>query len=428
MQQLMSLIARHKAGEAIGIYAVCSAHPWVIRAAIQQAALRQQPVLIEATSNQVNQFGGYTGMTPVDFRQSVDEMAAEYGLAPDQLWLGGDHLGPNVWQDCPASEAMRLAEQLVADYVRAGFRKIHLDCSMSCLHDPQPLSDEEIAQRAARLCQVAEQAWHTSGGEAPVYVVGTEVPVPGGAQETLSTIAVTTPAAVDATLAAHQQAWRQAGLAEVWRRVVAVVVQPGVEFDHQSVAHYRPQPATALSQFIQQQPGLVYEAHSTDYQTAAACRQLVIDHFAILKVGPALTFALREALFALAHVEQQWIEPPRQSQLLACIDQVMCQQPAMWQRYYHGNAAQQHLLRQYSLSDRVRYYWPFPQVNAAVERLLNNLRHYPAPLGLLSQYLPEQARLCQCGELNADPESWVSWHIGKVLRDYADACQLTVKE
>jgi tagatose-1,6-bisphosphate aldolase non-catalytic subunit AgaZ/GatZ len=33
-------------------------------------------VLIEATCNQVNQDGGYTGMTPADFRRFVEDIAA----------------------------------------------------------------------------------------------------------------------------------------------------------------------------------------------------------------------------------------------------------------------------------------------------------------------------------------------------------------
>lgn len=98
------------------------------------------------------------------------------------MWLGGNHLGPNAWQNRCADEAMQLSETLIYDYVAAGFRKIHLDCSMSCADDPIPLSDDVVASRAARLCQVAERSWQDHGGEAPVYVIGTEVPVPGGAK------------------------------------------------------------------------------------------------------------------------------------------------------------------------------------------------------------------------------------------------------
>ena len=186
MKVILDLIRRHKAGEPRGIFSVCSAHPLVIEAALRHARRFDVPfALIEATSNQVNQEGGYTGMKPADFRAFVETIAGRVGLPMDRVVLGGDHLGPNAWQDLPADEAMKRAEVMIADYVRAGFRKIHLDCSMACAGDPSPLSDATVAQRAARLCAIAERAHAAAGGEPPVYVVGTEVPVPGGAAEEL---------------------------------------------------------------------------------------------------------------------------------------------------------------------------------------------------------------------------------------------------
>ncbi|WP_447882807.1 D-tagatose-bisphosphate aldolase, class II, non-catalytic subunit [Serratia fonticola] len=427
MQQWLQLVAQHKAGQPVGIFSVCSAHPWVLQAALRQAKARGTPVLIEATSNQVNQFGGYTGQTAAQFRDALWQMADEIGLPRSAVWLGGDHLGPNAWQDRPAQEAMALSETLIDDYVRAGFRKIHLDCSMSCADDPTPLGDEVVAQRAARLCAVAERAWQQAGGEAPVYVIGTEVPVPGGAQETLQGIQVTTPQAVSATLEAHRHAWQQAELSSAWSRVIALVVQPGVEFDHHSVEHYQPQAAQELSRFIERQPGLLYEAHSTDYQAPKAYSQLVRDHFAILKVGPALTFALREALFALDRIEREWLGEHRSAQLCATLEQVMREQPQQWSRYYHGSPHQQYLDRHYSLSDRVRYYWPQPQVQQAVNALMDNLRSNPIPLALLSQYLPDQARALNAGELSQDPQDWVIHKITQVLDDYHSACYPEVR-
>ncbi|WP_214465085.1 class II D-tagatose-bisphosphate aldolase non-catalytic subunit, partial [Enterobacter hormaechei] len=145
---------------------------------------------IEATSNQVNQFGGYTGMTPADFREFVFAIADKVGFARERIILGGDHLGPNCWQNLPAAQAMANADDLIKSYVAAGFKKIHLDCSMSCQDDPIPLTDGIVAERAARLAKVAEETCREHFGEADLeYVIGTEVPVPGGAHETLSELA-----------------------------------------------------------------------------------------------------------------------------------------------------------------------------------------------------------------------------------------------
>jgi len=167
-------------------------------------------------------------------------MADEIGLPRERVLLGGDHLGPNCWQAQPAESALERAGTMVSEYVRAGFRKIHLDCSMSCSDDPRALSDELIAERAARLCAQAESAWHNAGGEAPVYVIGSEVPAPGGAQETLQELAVTEPRIAHASIAAHRAAFTRLGLEAAWERVIALVVQPGVEFDQDRVVEYAP--------------------------------------------------------------------------------------------------------------------------------------------------------------------------------------------
>ena len=125
----------------------------VIEAAARHTLRHDAPfALIEATSNQVNQDGGYTGMTPAAFRDFVFGIADRIGLPRARIVLGGDHLGPNAWKSLPAEAAMAKAEVMIDAYVRAGFRKIHLDCSMSCSGDPVPLFDDTVATRAARLC------------------------------------------------------------------------------------------------------------------------------------------------------------------------------------------------------------------------------------------------------------------------------------
>ena len=81
-----------------GIYAVCSAHPAVIEAAIQQSLEDGSILLVESTSSQVNQFGGYTGLTPSQFAQLVHSAARSAGLPAERVLLGGDHLGPFPWR------------------------------------------------------------------------------------------------------------------------------------------------------------------------------------------------------------------------------------------------------------------------------------------------------------------------------------------
>ena len=424
MNFVLEAVAQHKAGRGGGVFSVCSAHPLVIEAAVRHALDSGSNVLIEATSNQVNQDGGYTGMKPADFAAFVLSIAAQVGLPAQRVMFGGDHLGPNSWQHLSADEAMAKSIVLVSGYVEAGFRKIHLDCSMACAGDPAPLGDTLIARRAAQLAVAAEAAWHRVGGEAPIYIVGSEVPVPGGAHETLSELAVTSPEAAAATLDAHRRAFEVAGLSPVWPRVVGLVVQPGVEFDHHAVFDYAPAAAAALSHHVEQYPTLVYEAHSTDYQTSAALRALVRDHFAILKVGPGLTFALREALWALDRIESEWLGPASGAGLKAVVLAAMQRDPRHWRKYYDaGTPAQVLLDQQYSLSDRIRYYWPFPEVQAALAQLFANLDATPPPLALLSQYMPAEYAAVRSGRLRLRSRDLVLYRVGGVLRQYADACK-----
>ena len=419
---LDDILARHRGGEAVGITSVCSASPLVLRAACEQAAADEAAVLIEATSNQVDQFGGYTGMTPAGFRDLVGDIADRAGLPRDRVVLGGDHLGPNVWRSRPAAEAMDRADDLVRAYVEAGYTKIHLDCSMACADDTLPLTDEVVAGRAARLARVAEDAAERAFGRSDLrYVVGTEVPVPGGAHEEIAALTPTSPAAASATIEAHAKAFAAAGLHGAWDRVAALVVQPGVEFDAVQVVDYDRARARDLSRMIEGRP-LVFEAHSTDYQTTANLAALVEDHWAVLKVGPGLTFALREALFALAAVEAELVPVGEASRLPDVVDDVMVRQPGWWHGYYEGDESAQRLARRYSYSDRLRYYWPDPQVSAAVERLVSNLRATPPPLPLLSAHLPEQYARVRTGALSPDPVALALDHVRDVLRAYATAC------
>jgi D-tagatose-1,6-bisphosphate aldolase subunit GatZ/KbaZ len=410
-------------GRRAGVYSVCSAHPWVLQAAAEQAAEDGSLLLIEATSNQVNQLGGYTGMRPADFRRFAEGIAHGAGVERSRLVLGGDHLGPNPWRSLACETAMTHALEMVAEYAAAGFSKIHLDASMPCNGEATPLPDQTVATRAARLCAAAEQAAAAANLPGPTYVIGTEVPIPGGATHELGDLAVTTPAAAQKTLDVHQQEFARVGLHAAWERVVALVVQPGVEFDHDSVVDYSPSKAAALTEWLRARAGtLVFEAHSTDYQRPVAYTELVQDGFAILKVGPALTFAMREALFALAAMEQELLGGAEASHLPQVVEQAMLAEPRAWQPYYAGSEQQQRRLRVYSYSDRMRYYWNHSSVQAATTRLMENLGHLTLPETMLSAFLPQQYVRVREGILKNDAEALIVDKVRDVLRMYVAAC------
>lgn len=428
---LDELISEQKRGVPLGIASLCSAHPMVLQAAMRHARKNETPVLVEATCNQVNQFGGYTGMTPQKFVDFVSGIAKENGVEANQVHLGGDHLGPNVWQHEMATSAMQKSVHLVQAYVKAGFTKLHLDASMKLGDDDAniPLPVEVSASRAAELAQAGEEAWQACcQGPAPRYIIGTEVPVPGGSQGHETGVVLTLPADIKETIELTRRAFVKRGLEKAWERVVAVVVQPGVEFGDDFVLEYKPEAAIPLVKFIETEPNLVYEAHSTDYQTRQALGQMVRDHFTILKVGPALTFAFREAVFALASIEsemQTQIRPMQRSQLLEVMDDVMVNLPEYWAKYYGGNEYDLRFARKFSLSDRVRYYWPDTRIQQALGKLMRNLNETQIPYSLLSQYAPQQYERIREGLLENTPKAMVMDRIEDILRIYSEACTPT---
>jgi D-tagatose-1,6-bisphosphate aldolase subunit GatZ/KbaZ len=395
---------------------ICTAHPDVLQITVAHAASNDEPVLIEATCNQVNQDGGYTGLTPQAFHDQVSDLAQAAGLKRDRLILGGDHLGPNPWKHLPAQAAMGKAEAMIAAYVRAGFTKLHLDASMGCSGEPAALADEIVAERAARLAAVAESVAREEGSPAPVYIIGTEVPPPGGATAAADRLAVTEPAAALRTVEVHRAIFRRHGLAAALDRVVGLVVQPGVEFGDDGIAVYDAGHARRLSDVLTTLPGIVFEAHSTDYQPRERLRALAGDGFAILKVGPALTFAWREAIYGLDEIRAVLAgEPPS---VAAAMEALMLDEPKHWQPYYHGGADHVRVERHFSYSDRIRYYWPLPRARRAVAALRDRLGEAPIPGPLISQFLARHYDDVVNGALEPTAGSLIAAAVRSVLDAY----------
>jgi D-tagatose-bisphosphate aldolase class II non-catalytic subunit len=423
MSLLTELAHDYQAGRTRGITSVCSAHPAVIRATLREGLRTNTVVLIEATCNQVNHEGGYTGMKPADFRRFVEGIAAEVGFDMANLILGGDHLGPNPWRSLPAEEALAKAEIMVGSYVAAGFTKIHLDASMGCAGEPEGLDDETTAHRAARLAKVAEATAKANGLTLPVYIIGTEVPTPGGALHDLDDVPPTLASAARETIATHRRVFAEAGLGEAFARVIGLVVQPGVEFGHDKVVVYRPERARDLIAVLQDEPQFVFEAHSTDYQPEAALATLVRDGFPILKVGPGLTFALRQTLYGLDLIASELDADYGDRALAKSMEALMLAEPNYWQRYYPGTPDEQHVLRHYSYSDRIRYYWPHEQAERAVTKLMATLKDRTIPEPLIAQYLAEDAEAVRSGECAATAEALLERGIERMLQIYGRACR-----
>lgn len=424
--KILQVINTHKSGQAVGITSICSANYYVIKAAILNAKKFNQILLIESTSNQVDQFGGYTGLTPVHFKKSIIKLASSLDFPQENIILGGDHLGPNRWQNEDSASAMQKAKEQIASYVSAGFTKIHLDASMKCADDGDQkinLDPSIIAERSAILCKAAEDAVTKADNntDLPVYIIGTDVPPPGGAKNHNDSVHITSTDEVEETIGLTKKAFEKYNLQEAWQRVIGVVVQPGVEFGDSTVYDYERNKSKELVKLIEKYPNFVYEAHSTDYQKKELLKQMVEDHFALLKVGPWLTYKFREAVFALASIENEMFGNRKEvllSNLIEIVEQRMVENPEYWEKYYTGSEKENKQKRKYSYSDRIRYYWTDKRVDEALKRLLGNLSKNKIPYTLISQYLPEENNAIQGGIISENPEEIILHKISEVLEIY----------
>ncbi len=426
---LRNLRADHLSGRRGGVFSVCSSHPEVLAAAVCLAREEGIPLLVEATAAQVNPQGGYSGMTPTDFSSRLAALAEGLGLGRENLLLGADHLGPYVWREKPPEEALAHAAQLARQCVAAGFQKLHLDASAPCRGDPPEGPDPKTAaRRTALLCRVAEQeaARQADGARRPLYVIGSDVPPPGGRPGVPRGIEVTRPEQVAEFLSLVKKELSRQGIENAWERILAVVVQPGVDFGHEGAVPYHPERAAALSAFHAELPGLMtYEVHSTDYQSPESLARLVKDHFTILKVGPCLTDAFREAVFRLEDME---IELARRrpglalSGLRGVLQRAMEEHPEHWRDYYRGSEEELRAALLSSRLDRIRYFWARPEVEAALARLFANLS--PAIPEEWDTLLSDGAA-DQSGPppLPLTAAAWIRRRIQAVLRPYREACR-----
>ena len=302
-----------------------------------------------------------------------------------------DHLGPHAWPNLSREAAWREAAELVRLCVKAGYDKLHLDTVTG--NDRSRQNYEDILQAAvqtADLCRIAEKtALETALPKPPLYVIGTDVPTPGGGMQPHGSPAITTPRDLEQTLTVFEKTFRSNRLDAAWRRTTAIVVQPGVDFGDYQVATYCHEKAAELAECRALLPNwMTFEVHAADYQSLKSLRELSNDGFNLLKIGPCLTFSLRQTMYALAHIEEVLPGKKIPSNLRETIEATMIRHPENWRHHYQGSLIELKYLRHFSYKDRIRYYWNRPSVRQAVRQLSENLQT-PVPKALIEQYLPD---------------------------------------
>ena len=421
------IIESRNRGIPRGITSICSYNSFVIESVMELSKRSSCLLLIESTCNQVNQYGGYTGLTPHAFLNQIIEIASKVNFPKDRIIYGGDHLGPFPFREEPADIAMEKAEEMVRAYVTAGAKKLHLDTSMPLGEEntKNKLPTEIIAERCARLCQVAEKTFtkiNQPRNPDLLYVIGTDVPPPGGSDEVEEGLKPTSIEDFKETVETTRYYFKKFGLEGAWERVIAVVIQPGVEYGDHTVIEYNRKNTEQLKKALNDYPDLIFEGHSTDYQTEKSLKEMVEDGIAILKVGPHLTFTLRETLFMLDLIETEIFRKmgcdEEATNLIKKIETHMLSNPQHWKSQHDGTENEIRFKIKYSFFDRVRYYLTNQEIKDAINRLLENLERFTIPLSLYSQYLPIQYKKIREGTLKADPYEIIRDRIGDVLKTY----------
>jgi D-tagatose-1,6-bisphosphate aldolase subunit GatZ/KbaZ len=206
-------------------------------------------------------------------------------------------------------------------------------------------------------------------------------------EEAAHGVVPTSAASARATLAAQKAGFERLASAEAWKRVIALVVQPGLEFGAAEIHHFDVASADGLSPVLDDYPQLAFEAHSTDYQQPVVFPLLAARRFAILKVGPALTFAYRQAVYALDQAAC-WHGFRAEEPLSATMERLMLSGPGHWARHYSGTDDEMRRLRHFSYADRIRYYWTQPEAETRIQAIHDSLAGKKLALPLLLQYFP----------------------------------------
>jgi D-tagatose-1,6-bisphosphate aldolase subunit GatZ/KbaZ len=100
----------------------------------------------------------------------------------------------------------------------------------------------------------------------------------------------------------------------------------------------------------------------------------------------------------------------------------MLQHPVHWRSHYRGTEEECRRMRLSSRLDRIRYYWGYPEAQAALDRLHRNLAP-SVPADLVERYFADQILIPSSGEPALNPAAIIQRRIQKALQPYLSACR-----
>jgi D-tagatose-1,6-bisphosphate aldolase subunit GatZ/KbaZ len=421
---LIDILEANRRGERKGIYAVESQNPTVQEVYLRQALADGSPALFEVSAEILDPHGQSGKILPEDFIGKVKQIAVKIGFPLDRLFFGVNGLSPSLWHGESVESALKKTRAFISDIVSLGFNKLGIHAGIHLKGDPadQLLPREVIIAREAALYQAAElAAAGLPDEEKPLYVIDVH-PGQGMIEGKKDMVRKED---VENTVDRFALTAAAAGLPEIKERLLAARVFLGPGYDSEKVIPFDSSLLKKLSGCVYGYKPVIFEALQTDFQPQMVLDQLVDNHFALLSVGPELTYTMREALFSLAIMENEtMIGKPGVylSNFIIELDRAMQSAPQHWQKYYTGNGFEQLVARKYSLYDRSRFYWEDKEVRKTKKRLFDNLMEYPVPLTVLRQFMPYQYERVAAGELENKPDALVMDAVRRALCRYSCAC------
>ena len=337
----------------------CTANFDVIESIFYYCNINKLPCLIECTSNQVNQDGGYTSNTPKLFVNKINNLRKKIKLKQSQLFLGGDHLGPLPWKNNTNKIALKKSVKLINSFLNEKFDKIHVDTSIKCKND-KSINNEIIFDRT---CKILSSTIIKKKINDKFLVIGTEVPLSGSNDD--KKVIITSIKKIKIEALNFKNFLESLHLK---KKIFGLVIEPGMKYMNTSIKK------PIFTKFLHKKKfskmnNFVFEAHSTDYQPKKILLKLVDNNFKFLKVGPELTFNYSRSLFFMNKIENKFFKNLT-SDIKKNILLSMKQNNTYWKEYYDKN---NDLLFLNSKLDRSRYYLNTKIVKNSLRILKNNI-------------------------------------------------------
>ena len=392
----------------------CTSNFEVLNSIMYFCHINKLPCLIECTSNQVNQFGGYTKITPKKFIKKISNIRKKIKFKKNKLFLGGDHLGPLPWKNLKTKIALKNSIKLIDSYLKQDFCKIHIDTSIKC-KDEEKINSNIIFDRTLKILKNDKIK---KGIKNRFIVIGTEVPLSGSGDN--KRIIKTSNKQIEDEVLKFKKILKQI---KSQSKIFALVIEPGMKYMHSKITSPDFKNFLDKKKFSKKN-NFVFEAHSTDYQPLRILKKLTKNNFKFLKVGPELTYNYSRSLFFMQNLEEKF-SFKKKSDMKNIILTTMKKNKKYWKAYYLGGRS--NLLLNSKL-DRMRYYLNLkPIVNSIniLKENVNNIEKKKIIKLLGSNFEKDFLKLSKTNLTNFDILKLI--FISQSLKKYFLACGFSIR-